>query len=223
MFDAKAAISPPQRLSLIYLQEELRPLLTLFLLLDRRIEDIILNMNEAMIAQIKLAWWRDTIKLDVKPKGEPLVKMIEDIQNQYCDLDVTNALISHINGWEYLILNEESLSNDDLYRYATERGGAFFSLIATACGQTELRQGYRDLGCIWALSLFFNNGNKDAERARILANEYYNSIDYKQLSRLIRPLSLLTFPAIHALKTNGKKQDGISFGFAYIWHAISAK
>lgn len=223
MFDAITAISPPQRLSLIYLEEELRPLLTLFLALDMKIEDILLKMNEVMIAQIRLAWWRDMINSEVKAKGEPLVEMIGNVQNQYPNIDVTNTLISLINGWEYLIIDEKYLSDKKLHDYANERGGALFNLIAIACGKIELCEEYRSLGCIWALSFLFNLDDEKSVRAKALANEYYNSIDYRKLSRLIRSLSLLAFPAIHALKTNHKKQDGISFGLSYVWHAISAR
>ncbi len=223
MFDAIASISPPQRLSLLYLDDELRPLLTLFLVLDSRLEDIFAKMNEAMIAQIRLAWWRDTINSDIKPKGEPLVEMIENVQNQYPKLDVTNALISLINGWEYLILSEENLSDDDIYHYASERGGAYFGLMAEACGKSELTEDFQNLGRIWALSSLFEKDNSNAEKARSLAYEYYKSFNIRQLARAIRPLSILTFPAIYALKTNYKKQDGILFGLSYIWHAISAR
>lgn len=223
MSDAIASISPPLRLSLIYSNDELRPLLTLLLALDSRIEDIFLKMNEAMIAQIRLAWWRDTINSEIKPKGEPLVEMIEKVQNQYVNLDVTNVLLSLINGWEYLILDEEVLSDNDLHDYANERGGAFFGLIAEASGKSELTEAYQSLGRIWALSFLFNKGDESADKARLLATEYYKSINYRQLSRAIRSLSILTFPAIHALKSDGKKQDGILFGLSYIWHAISAR
>ncbi len=223
MFDAIISISPPQKLSLIYLDEELRPLLTIFLALDARIEDIFSKMNEVMIAQIRLSWWRDTINSERKPKNEPLVEMIEMVQNQYPKLDVTQTLNSLINGWEYLMVNEDYMSDQELYDYASERGGAFFGLIAMGCGRDALLESYQNLGRIWALSFLFNKGDRNADKARILATEYYKSINYRQLSRAIRSLSILTFPAIHALKSDGKKQDGISFGLSYIWHAISAR
>lgn len=206
----------------MYLNDEIRPLLTLFLALDSRIEDIFAKMNESMIAQIRLAWWRDTINSDIKPKGEPLVEMMETVQNQYPNLDIAEALIALINGWEYRIINEESLNEYELIDYANGRG-AFFALIAAACDKTELTQGYQALGRIWALSFLFDNIGKTGEQARALAAKQYETIDFHQLSRAIRSLSLLAFPAINAIRSNHKKQDGIFFGLSYIWHAITAR
>ena len=223
MFDAITAISPPKRLALIYAKEEIRPLLTLFLALDSRIADILLKMNETIIAQMRLSWWRDMINTETKPKGEALVEMIGNVQNQYLSLDVTNTLVSFVNGWEYLICDVDYMDDQKLHEYANERGGAFFSLLFVAHNKSELSEEYRKLGCIWALSSLFNKEDRRSDRAKILANEYFNSIDYRKLSRSMRCLTLLAFPAIHALKTDGKKQDGISYGLAYIWHAISAR
>lgn len=206
----------------MYLNDEIRPILTLFLALDSRIEDIFAKMNESMIAQIRLAWWRDTINSDIKPKGEPLVEMMETVQNQYPNLDIAEALIALINGWEYRIINEENLNEYELIDYANGRG-AFFALIAAACDKTELTQGYQALGRIWALSFLFDNIGKTGEQARSLAAKQYETIDFHQLSRAIRSLSLLAFPAINAIRSNHKKQDGIFFGLSYIWHAITAR
>lgn len=208
---------------MMYLNDEIRPIFTLFLALDSRIEDIFSKMNEAMIAQIRLAWWRDTINSDIKPKGEPLVEMIEKVQNQYPNHDVTNGLIQFINGWEYLIINIESLSDQELLEYADGRGGTFFALIAAACGKAEMAKDYQALGRIWALSFLFDNIDTTGEKARSFATEQYKAIDFRALSRANRSLSLLAFPAIYALKSNHKKQDGIFYGLSYIWHAISAR
>lgn len=227
MNDANTSISPPQRLALVYLKDETRSLLTLFLTLDSRLEDIAVKMNEVMIAQIRIAWWRDTLRSNNKPKGEPFIAMIDDVQKLFPNYDIIEPLIAMVDGWEQLIISDNYMGIETMREYAQQRGGAPFKFFAHICGEDELAEEYEKLGQIWALSPIFAQEGEQGETARTMALAYIDQLNMKQLSQKIRALSILTFPAVRYLNNmqNHEHFDERKFKYAlaYIWHAISGR
>ena len=65
----------PQRLALSYAPRASRAAILGLLVLDQRLAGVVAMGGEAMIAQIKLAWWRDrlTEPREAWPAGEPLL------------------------------------------------------------------------------------------------------------------------------------------------------
>ncbi len=227
MDDVIASISPPQRLSLVYLKAEKRLLLTLFLIFDSRLEDIALKMNEAMIAQIRLAWWRDTLRSKNKPKGEPLIALIDEVQTYFPNDDISNILIAMVDGWEQLIMSDNDMDDAAMLEYAQLRGGKFFKCVASISNSNILVDDYDKLGRIWALSPLFGQETSQGERAKTLALDYIFELELKPLSKKVRALTILAFPAVRYLKNihNPNKVDDnrLKYGLAYIWHAISGR
>lgn len=78
MTNASLEILPPTRLAMAYVPAHLRSALTLLLQMDMRFGDIVRTAREPMIAQIKMAWWREALTeaVDLRPKGEPLLQAL---------------------------------------------------------------------------------------------------------------------------------------------------
>ena len=59
-----------------------RPTLAL-LALDARLAGIVRSASEPMLAQLRLAWWREQLEIDLtaRPAGEPLLAVLESWRN----------------------------------------------------------------------------------------------------------------------------------------------
>ncbi len=228
MNDVIASISPPMRLSISYLKGDQRTLLALFLAFDSRMADIYEKMTEIMIAQIRLAWWRDTLSSEHKPKGEPLIKLIEEMETIFPEVAVSNILLAMIDGWEVLMTADSVMSYDDILSYADGRGSVFFAAIAELCGKAEHNTEFAELGAIWALYNLPSNKNiNNYDRVREVGNQKLLKLDVRHVAKKMRALSLLSFPAIQFFRAKNKKRDdhshGVKFGLSYVWHAITGR
>jgi phytoene synthase len=122
-----------------------RPAFTLLLQLDARFADIVRKAREPMIAQIKLAWWRDAFAAEPaqRPKGEPLLQAL-------CacgDVIPPSALEDLVSAWE-MLLGEREWAAQDVEKHAALRGGAVFGSYAAWTEETY------DVGALshqWAL------------------------------------------------------------------------
>ncbi|GEM_PF-293460 len=115
--------------------------------LDRRLADVIRRGGEPTIAAIRLAWW-DAVLVEgdrSKGGGEPLVEAWRHAA------PAGAALLAErlIDGWR-ILLGAEALSAADLARFARERGGGLFRLIAQA-GPQGAPDVLEVAGAAWAL------------------------------------------------------------------------
>ena len=88
-----------QRLALSYCAGEEREAMLTLLTLDNRLADAVRRAGEPVIAQIKLAWWRDRLgePPGAWPEGEPL---LEQLRGWPGDLAALRMLV---DGWEALL------------------------------------------------------------------------------------------------------------------------
>lgn len=96
---------PLTRLALAYAPSGTRNDWSVGLRLDCRLGHIVLAAREPVLAQLKLAWWRDQLNLPaaVRAKGEPLLACLSTWP------DEARALALLVDGWEAL-LGEENPS-----------------------------------------------------------------------------------------------------------------
>jgi 15-cis-phytoene synthase len=122
--------------------------------------------REPLIAQIKLAWWREALeKLDREPP--PAEPALQDVAAQVLPAGVTGAELAAMEeGWAVL-LSPEPLSETDLDLYARSRGAALFELSARllAVDSPAVRAG----GEAWALVDLARHSAEPAERDAALA------------------------------------------------------
>ena len=127
-----SSLQPPANLAAAYTPVAFRPAFTLLLQLDARFADIVRKAREPMIAQIKLAWWRDAFAAEPaqRPKGEPLLQAL----GEFGDTIKLSALEDLVSAWE-LLLGEDEWAAQDVAKHAALRGGAIFGSYAAWMGE----------------------------------------------------------------------------------------
>jgi phytoene synthase len=116
--DIAGALSPLARLALAYAPAAARDDWLTLLALDERLGGVVRTAREPMLAQLKLAWWRDRLSADPGgwPKGEPLLARLAGWREPA-------GLLPLIDGWEAL-LAEPPLDAVALDAFAGGRAGA---------------------------------------------------------------------------------------------------
>lgn len=93
------ALLPEVRLALAYAPAAQRPLQLAAFALDAKLAGIVGNAREVLLAQIKLAWWRERLAEDParRPGGEPLLAALASWQGS------TAPLQALVDGWEAML------------------------------------------------------------------------------------------------------------------------
>ena len=180
-----------QRLALSYVRGEARAATLALLLLDTRLADAVRRAGEPVLAQIKLAWWRDRFAepAEIWPEGEPLLDRLHAWPG------TLSSLGSLVDGWEALLA--ETLNESDLAAFARGRAEAW-----TALGEGL---GVRDLASTcasareWALAdICLHLGNAtEVALARSMLEDGNQSI---RLPAQLRSLAVLRALTIRAVK-----------------------
>ena len=133
MNDTASQLPPPVNLAVAYTPVAFRPAFALLLQLDARFADIVRKAREPMIAQIKLAWWRDAFDAEpgLRPKGEPLLQSL----GACGDVIAPSALEDLVSAWE-LMLGEDEWAAQDVAKHAALRGRAIFGSYAVWMGES---------------------------------------------------------------------------------------
>lgn len=151
MSDIDHDLTPPQRLALAYAKGEQREILSFMLRLDARLCNIVGRASEPMIAQMKLAWWRDALSREPaqRPKGEPLLLAFDGVSDK-----VGVAAEQLVSAWEFLLVAPD-WSREAIEQFAQMRGEAVFSTDALrnlasewAANDLRLRFPERGLGVV---------------------------------------------------------------------------
>lgn len=176
------ALPPVQRLALAYAPARAREPTLALLALDTRLAGIVRNSHEPSLAQLRLAWWREQLRVPAAewPRGEPLLLALRTWQGRH------DALTELVDGWEYLT-GAAPLPDADLLAFARGRGEAFAAL-AEVVGAG--REAAAHLGRRWALADLAANVSNAEERqaaARLLAAE----ARVPRVARALRPLAVL--------------------------------
>jgi len=113
-------LTPPQRLALAYAPAAVRADWETLLLLDARLASVVRGAREPVLAQIRLAWWRERLGEDPGgwPRGEPLLARLAGWGAAVA------GLIALVDGWEVL-LGEQGL---DVQGFAAGRAGGVAAL-----------------------------------------------------------------------------------------------
>ena len=92
-------LPPPQRLAVAYAPRTARMAWTALLVLDQRLRRAALGASEPLLGQIRLAWWRDRVRLPASewPAGEPLLSALKGFERERGALEVL------VDGWEQLL------------------------------------------------------------------------------------------------------------------------
>lgn len=126
---------PDRLLSLAYAGPSLRPRLERAFALDEAMADVLRNVQEPMIAQIRLAWWRDQLGALAAGEAaapEPLLLRIAEALGR----SEIGALGELPTAWEHLL--EDPLSPDAVAHFAGLRATALAAIVNSPALTTPL-------------------------------------------------------------------------------------
>ena len=180
-----AALPVERRLALAYAPARTRALWLGLFALDARLGVVVHSAHEPLLAQIKLAWWRDEL---TKPRaaralGEPLLALLEAWGNQ------ATGLQALIDSWEVL-LGDEPLGSGGMMQVADARAQACVGLAARldlAVAEPEVSRAARG----WALAELgaaLSDPDQHAVASGLIAQQDWQRVS---LPREFRPLQVL--------------------------------
>jgi len=175
-------LPPAQRLAAAYAKGEARARLLGFLALDARLAGIVRNSREPMLAQLRLAWWREQLSGDLAaaPAGEPLLELLKGWQG---DRDVFALLV---DGWEGLT-GDAPLPMAAFEALAEGRARVF-----SATGEDAGTSGSAlRMGRNWALADLGARLSHPEEREAVRALALRQDWSQARLPRGLRPLAML--------------------------------
>ena len=174
-----------QRLALAYAPAQARDATLSLLALDARLAGALRTASEPMLAQIKLAWWRDMLKRQPadRPQGEPLLEALAVWQGE------EPALIALIDAWEQLV-TQEVLTEDDMHAFCSGRGAAFAALARIA-GKPDRSEAAQRAGEGWALADLASSLQAPQERDAALSVLRSHDWQHIPLPRALRPLAVM--------------------------------
>ncbi len=95
---------PPARLALAYALAADRQLWSAYFALEARLADAGRRTSQPMMAQLRLAWWRDRLNAPASdwPTGEPLLAALAPWDGE------RGALVGLVDGWEALLVEDDA-------------------------------------------------------------------------------------------------------------------
>lgn len=151
---AMAALSdirdPERRLMVAHVAALHRPAVTALWLLDEVLGAIVAVAQQPLVGQMRLTWWYDALCAldDGVAARQPVL--------QWIAAHIVPAGISGrelaglVDGWEAL-LEPGSLDESALRRYAEQRGGLLFALVARVLAESAAPAQVQAAGAGWAL------------------------------------------------------------------------
>lgn len=180
------------RLALSYAPHQTRDATLGLLALDARLAGIVRADGEAIIAQMKLAWWRERLADNPEnwPVGEPLLALL-------AGSDIRPAgLVGLVNGWEGLLA--ERLSAVSIDEFAQGRGEAW---LATA--QLDDNEQAAVQGAAVEVGYFELNANLSDPEEKELTAERVHSAPW---TRPALPASHRPLAVLHALARRARSK-----------------
>lgn len=173
------------------------------LALDARLAGVVRSASEPMLAQLRLAWWREQLATDPStwPSGEPLLAALKSWQGE------RQALVGLVNGWEE-ITGQAPLAATALDRLAEARGHAFAAL-AEHVGASADRAPALRLAHGWALADIAAHLSHPEEQSTARRLTEAHDWSRARLSRPMRPLAVMHGLAARAAR-RGKGLDELS-------------
>lgn len=176
-------LAPQTRLALAYAPGAVRPLYLALFALDARLGAIVSSAREPMLAQLKLAWWREQLEkpADQRAKGQPLLAALDPWGAN------ATGFQTLVSGWEHL-LPHDNFNPEDLISFSQARGSACAAL-AELVGSDPLAA--RLAGEWWGLGDLARPAESFEVQALVTDLAARLSPQRPQLDRNMRPLLVL--------------------------------
>ena len=176
------ALPPLQRLALAYAPARSRSALIALFALDARLADIVRHAHEPMLAQLRLAWWREQLSGagSAPVTGDPLLQLLRDWPGP------RSALSGLAEGWEAMT-GPPPLAPAMFAALAEARGQAFAALTHSADDAANALR----MGQSWALADIAAHLSDPRECEAVLALVRARDWRWQRLPRALRPLAVL--------------------------------
>ncbi|MCP5396728.1 MAG: hypothetical protein H6918_08350 [Sphingomonadaceae bacterium] len=195
----------PQRLALGYGAGAARAMFGVLFAFDARLSQLVAQANEPILAQIRLAWWRDELGKPVsqRARGDPIL----DALGQHWT-GAEAALQNLVSGWEEL-LAEPPLPDTSAMAFADGRARAFAGLAGLLGEQAAIGVA-REAAQRWALVDLWGKLSTPEERELVagLASQHVAHSSPVRLPRSMRPLAVLDGLARRAAKRGDPEMLG---------------
>lgn len=194
-----------QRLALAYSPAGVREQTLGLFALDARLATVIRSASEPMLAQIRLAWWREMFDRPAAdwPEGEPLLALLASWDEERA------ALVALADGWEAMT-GEGGAATAAFSELANARGRSFGAL-ARLVRASEKADVAEVLGREWAVADIAAHLSRDDEREAATALAAQQEWKAQRLSRRLRPLAVLHVLARRSMR-RGESLDTLSPG-----------
>lgn len=165
--------------------------------LDAHCGHLLRHSKEPMLAQMRLAWWREALARPVEdwPRGNPLFEHLSVWAGE------EQALIRLVEGWEYLT-GEAPLPAAEFEHFAARRADAFVGL-ARLIGAQEYASSCRAAAYRWAVADLCQGLTHPEERDHALSIARALDPSPIRLPRALRPLGVLDTLARLAIRRGG--------------------
>ncbi|MBV1916453.1 MAG: squalene/phytoene synthase family protein [Sphingomonadaceae bacterium] len=186
-----------QRLALSYAPRRARDATLALLGFDNRIADTVRRTSEPVLAQIKLAWWREALSQEPGqwPAGEPLFALLAHWEGK------APELVGLVDGWEHFA-GGTPLDDQAIEALAAARGDAF-SVLAGLLGHEGASSQARRMGREWAIADLATRLESPEDREA--ARRVFAGLKWEKsaLPRDLRPLTVL-----HGLAARSARKGG---------------
>jgi 15-cis-phytoene synthase len=217
MLDEFHALNPPKRLALTYAKRHLRDVLALLLNHDVRLAQIVGNVKEPLIGQMRLAWWRDVMSKPAgeRPTGEPMLAELASLEEQGADARLACAMLKLVDAWGELLADDE-WSPEAIQRHTQAKAAAIFATFAALTGADPAgADQVLTIGERWALAELLQYcqtaKQHDAVVTRLDAGE-----PVYRLPPTLRPLTILAFAA-------QQRRQNAAQGLRLIFNALTGR
>lgn len=197
-------------LATLYAPSAVRPALFALHALDLELAGVVATTTEAMLGEIRLAWWREALtRLDTAPP--PAQPVLAALAASALPLGVRGQALEPLEDAYLSLLIDERLAGRALDDHLDRRGGTLFGACATALGVAQ--PSAQALGRVWALGQLVRPGIKappvDPDDARRIASEAFPA----RLAPALRPLAALAgFAVADIARALGGRRGGVPGG-----------
>ena len=190
-------LSDAQRIALAYSPSAVRPLALALLAFDSRLGQALRAASEPIMAQMRLAWWRDQLKLAPgdRENSDVLVASLRAYTGE------EPALLAMIDGWEELLA--EQFDDGSIARIVARRGEGFAALARQA-GHGDRAHGAARQGQAYALADLATNLGDEGERSSVLSFAARAQFDAQIFPRALRSVAVLGGLARRGLARGGR-------------------
>ncbi|WDF71221.1 hypothetical protein [Novosphingobium sp. KACC 22771] len=184
------SLPAPWRLAVAYAPVATRDRWLTMLALDVRLAGVVRGAREPILAQMRLAWWRDRLRDSAQnwPRGEPLLAALSCWGGEH------GALVGLVDGWEAL-LGEAPLP--------VEAFEAWIAGRVAACAALNGAEGAEGMARGWALGDLAAHLGDAQEQAAVADMIEGHGWRGRRLPRAMRPLVIL-----HGLAARTRGRQG---------------